>query len=263
MSTAAERKFTKLRRRLDQLGYRQLLGVDSVSLVEKLFADLLHTTESLKNAKTELSHRQVEKSNWDKVIEPYKRDNGRLMKENNNVHLQLIKVKEESELTIRDLKETVRRLEHENADLRFLNTQYAHKIKSLERASEIKTDRIQQLQEKNFQAVVETPGGRKRHIPQRRQRMDIDSTIDPSDNRLYDHNNHDAASDPYIADLLHVADDRIEKLQTEVDLLKDEQNSNDRRIKSLRKQVQYLCKALCKETELITLIYSHRIPNLK
>ncbi|RDD46752.1 Centrosomal protein of 135 kDa [Trichoplax sp. H2] len=252
MSTAAERKFTKLRRRLDQLGYRQLLGVDSVPLVEKLFADLLHTTESLKNAKTELSQRQVEKGNWERIIEPYKRDNGRLMKENNSIHLQLIKVKEESELTIRDLKETVRHLEHENADLRFLNTQYAHKIKSLEHATEIKTDRIQQLQERNFQAVVETPGGRKRHIPHRRQRMDIDATIDPSDDRAYGYNNHDAISDPYIADLLHVADGRIEKLQTEVDLLKDEQNSNDRRIKSLRKQIDVRDKEIERLSKLLS-----------
>lgn len=33
----AERKFVNLRRRLDQLGYRQPLGIDSLPLVEKLF----------------------------------------------------------------------------------------------------------------------------------------------------------------------------------------------------------------------------------
>lgn len=37
MSTNAERKFVNLRKRLDQLGYRQSLGVESLPLVEKLF----------------------------------------------------------------------------------------------------------------------------------------------------------------------------------------------------------------------------------
>lgn len=37
MTTAAERKFVNLRKRLDQLGYRQPLGLESLPLVEKLF----------------------------------------------------------------------------------------------------------------------------------------------------------------------------------------------------------------------------------
>ena len=52
---AAQQKFSNVRRRLDQLGYKQTLGIESLPLVEKLFADLIHTTESLKNAKLDLS----------------------------------------------------------------------------------------------------------------------------------------------------------------------------------------------------------------
>lgn len=33
----AERKFVNLRKRLDQLGYRQPLGIESLPLAEKLF----------------------------------------------------------------------------------------------------------------------------------------------------------------------------------------------------------------------------------
>lgn len=57
-----------------------------------------------------------------------------------------------------DLKSSLRKLEHENADLRFLNNQYIHKMRSLELDSKQKTERILQLQEKNFHAVVQTPG---------------------------------------------------------------------------------------------------------
>lgn len=37
MSTSAERRFVNLRKRLDQLGYRHALVVESLPLVEKLF----------------------------------------------------------------------------------------------------------------------------------------------------------------------------------------------------------------------------------
>ena len=61
MATATERRFTSLRKRLDQLGYKQPLGVESLPLVEKLFGDLLHTTESLKNTKQQLGKQKEQK----------------------------------------------------------------------------------------------------------------------------------------------------------------------------------------------------------
>ena len=61
MATATERRFTSLRKRLDQLGYRQPLGVESLPLVEKLFGDLLHTTESLKSSKQQLGKQKEQK----------------------------------------------------------------------------------------------------------------------------------------------------------------------------------------------------------
>lgn len=61
MATAMERKFTGLRKRLDQLGYRQALGVESLPLVERLFNDLIHTTESLRNSKLQLSKNKEQK----------------------------------------------------------------------------------------------------------------------------------------------------------------------------------------------------------
>lgn len=61
-------------------------------------------------------------------------------------------------LSLEDLKASLRRIEHETSDLKFLNNQYIHKIKVLEKEAKAKTEKIQQLQEKNLQAVVQTPG---------------------------------------------------------------------------------------------------------
>lgn len=57
-----------------------------------------------------------------------------------------------------ELKAYIRKLDHETSDLKFLNNQYVHKVRSLEQDSKAKTERILQLQEKNMQAVVQTPG---------------------------------------------------------------------------------------------------------
>lgn len=59
---------------------------------------------------------------------------------------------------ILELKTHIRKLDHETSDLKFLNNQYVHKVRSLEKESKLKAERIQQLQEKNMQAVVQTPG---------------------------------------------------------------------------------------------------------
>ena len=55
------------------------------------------------------------------------------------------------------MKASIRKLEHENSDLRFLNTQYIHKLRSIEKESKDKSKKILELQEKNFQAVIQTP----------------------------------------------------------------------------------------------------------
>lgn len=232
----AQQKFSNLRRRLDQLGYQQPLGVESLPLVEKLFADLVHTTESLKNAKLQLGQKKTESLDAESVSAPYRSDNARLIKENNDLHMQLIKQKEESDMVIRELKSSLRKLEHENADLKFLNNQYVYKVKQLEKESKQKSDRILHLQEKNFQAVVQTPGGHKKSIPFRRQRMEIDMTI-PDTYTSYAYHIH-PPEDPYVADLLQVADAKIAQLEAEVRKVEDEKEIMDRKLKTFRQQVE-------------------------
>ena len=102
MSSAATQKFSNIRRRLDQLGYRQPLDIVSLPLVERLFSDLVHTTDSLKKAKLDLRRPSTEDGgSVDAQIDAYKSDNAKLIKENNELHQQLIHIKEDSEFTIK------------------------------------------------------------------------------------------------------------------------------------------------------------------
>lgn len=159
MASNAERKYINLRKRLDQLGYRQPLAIESLPLVEKLFrwnthtntishwfkrhpmplkwfcsrfihwhqdqihssaytytgqwllmngwyqkidlplfySDLVHTTESLRSAKLSAGKNEKESQNLDSVLEPYKTENARVIRENNELHLDLMKLKEEKD----------------------------------------------------------------------------------------------------------------------------------------------------------------------
>lgn len=118
-TVAMQQKFMSVRRRLDQLGYRQPLGIESLPLVERLFADLVHTTESLKRAR--LGTTAGSSGNGgvgdgsvnsggggtgshvltDVQIDAYKSDNARLVRENNELHQQLMHAKEESEFALK------------------------------------------------------------------------------------------------------------------------------------------------------------------
>ncbi|KAG7488859.1 hypothetical protein MATL_G00038960 [Megalops atlanticus] len=235
MSTTAERKFINLRKRLDQLGYRQPLGIESLPLVEKLFSDLVHTTESLRSAKLSAGKTEKENKNVDAQLEPYRVENARLVRENNELHLGLLKLREEKEKLSRELRGYNRKLEQQMSDLKFLNNQYVHKVQSLEKDCKAKMERIQHLQEKNLQAVVQTPGGKKRSIPFRRQRMQIDDLTPPSSGPSLPVAQPD---DPYIADLLQVADDRIQELQQDVTRLKVELDRAQAGIQHLNTQVE-------------------------
>lgn len=57
-----------------------------------------------------------------------------------------------------ELQNALQKLEKENRDLRFLAGEYQRQIEVLEAESRRKSDRILQLQEKNLQAVISTPG---------------------------------------------------------------------------------------------------------
>jgi centrosomal protein CEP135 len=108
-SAGAQQKFSNIRRRLDQLGYRQPLGIESLPLVEKLLTDLVHTTESLKRARLGRTLGDGGSASGDAgshvltdaQIDAYKSDNARLIRENNELHQQLLHNKEELEFSIK------------------------------------------------------------------------------------------------------------------------------------------------------------------
>lgn len=61
------------------------------------FSDLVHTTDSLRNAKLSVGKTEKESRNVDALVEPYKAENARIVRENNDLHQQLLRQKEEKD----------------------------------------------------------------------------------------------------------------------------------------------------------------------
>lgn len=103
ITQTAQEKFANLRKRLDQLGYKQPLGLDCLPLVERLFCDLVWTTESLRKTKLDLNSQLKLRSAVEDYVAPYKTDNGRLMKENNELHRQLLNARQDHDDKLRGI----------------------------------------------------------------------------------------------------------------------------------------------------------------
>ncbi|KAA3678437.1 centrosomal protein CEP135, partial [Paragonimus westermani] len=238
---ATHEKFTNIRKRLDQLGYKQPLSLDCLPLVERLFCDLVWTTESLRKARADLSSQLKLRSNVEDYIAPYKADNGRLVRENNELHKQLVLLRQESEEKFRSFKSEYRRLENESADLKIFNTQCIEKLRNYESDARRMAEQIMQLQEKNFQAVVYTPGGQKKQLPFRRQRMDIDSLVPRAAVHVKNSGDNFSKSknviDPEELDLLDLASKRCEDLERHLARLEEELELSERKVDNFRQQV--------------------------
>ena len=167
-------------------------------------------------------------------MEPYKADNARLVQENNQLHHEVMQAKESHDSHTRAMRADLRRLEHENSDLKFLNTQYVQRLRAAEQEGQAKAEKIVELQEKNFKAVVHTPGGRQRRIPFRRQRMDVDCLLPASEGGAQ---LHPPQQDPYVVDLLKVADTRVEELQQQLGSRDKQLRTAEASLSELRKQV--------------------------
>ena len=60
----------------------------------------------------------------EETIEPFRQDNSRLMVENNDLHKNISFLREKMVETAGNQQQKARKIQNENSDLRFLNSQY-------------------------------------------------------------------------------------------------------------------------------------------
>ncbi|XP_054645253.1 centrosomal protein of 135 kDa-like isoform X2 [Dunckerocampus dactyliophorus] len=219
MDSRTEMKMCKLRNHLDMLGYTDHLGAESLPLVEKLFSDLVHTTERLRQAKRLAGKSEKEIQNCDVLSDPYRKDNAQVAQENHQLHLELVRVKEEKDHETREMKMCITKLEDELSFLESLNNQYAHQVRCLEKDSKEKAKRLRHLQKKNCSAAVHAREEKKLSVP----------SFPPSP--------HSQSDDAYGADLWQ-AEGRILEVHYEVRKLKEELGNAQGQVQLLNNHIE-------------------------
>ena len=89
-----EREYIRVKKSLEVLGYKDPLGLDSVSVVNKVLNDLIKTTEGFKKLQDERDRLRTELKSQGDLLLPLRNENLRLTKENNELHREMINLKE-------------------------------------------------------------------------------------------------------------------------------------------------------------------------
>nr|XP_034195948.1 centrosomal protein of 135 kDa isoform X3 [Osmia lignaria] len=244
-------RYRTVRKHLDSLGYKQALTVDGLPLIEKLLADLLQTTESLKHFKSIAQENIEAHVELKSIIDPYKCDNVRLVQECNQLHLDLIKEKESHQKQIKDLKKEIYKLEHECNDLQLASSRNLHRIKELEIESSKKSKRILELQGKCLKPTISNVGlaSKKRPVfPLRRPVIEgepLPRTGSKSKNPLPNL----STVEPKVVDLLSMADHKMNCLSHELATKEKEIMRLKKMLDGGRPYTAVLKDCLCKKTD--------------
>ncbi|XP_024940651.1 uncharacterized protein LOC107267564 isoform X3 [Cephus cinctus] len=225
-------RYRTVRKHLDNLGYKQALSLDALPLIERLLADLIQTTESLKHFKSIAQDNIEACSQLQLAVEPYKCDNARLVQECNHLHSELIETKEAHQKQLRDLKKQVRKLESKCCDLKLASSRNLQKIKELESESSKKSKKILELQGKCCKPVINNVGlatKKRASYPLRRPTLESDAlprsksstTTLPSLRKV----------EPHIVDLLSTAEHKMNCLNREL-------ASKEKEIQRLKKMLE-------------------------
>ncbi|XP_054259744.1 centrosomal protein of 135 kDa-like [Macrosteles quadrilineatus] len=205
--TPSEGFFLKVRNKLDDLGYLQPLSFESVMLVDKLLCDLLETKKNLQHYKNVAQQSMEACSELRVGVGPYKEDNTRLIKENNDLRQKLLKARESIEDTRVELGKEIRKLEKERALQDYLCNQHASKISQLQVELAHKSAKL-----------TECKGGRTRMLGPDSQRKKDTSKVDKDQ-------------------MLDKAQDKINSLTREITKLRSDQQQLDEVIECLKNKV--------------------------
>ncbi|EAR82394.1 hypothetical protein TTHERM_01164140 (macronuclear) [Tetrahymena thermophila SB210] len=127
-----QQKFLLLKKKLDSLNYCYPFTIESAAMVERLLNENLKISEMYQNVKKQNNEALKNIAKAEQSLEPLKKENAKLIKENNDLHYAMIKVKEDAELANNRWKTTYNSLEGEKNDLKFLVDQKEARIRKVE-----------------------------------------------------------------------------------------------------------------------------------
>ena len=153
-----EREYIRVKKSLEVLGYRDPLGIDSVSIVNKVLNDLIKTTEGFKKLQDERDKLRNELKAQGDLILPLRNENIKLTKENNELHQEMIKLKDVLEKNSSANLQNTAKTKNEKEEFKLLLSQKDSLIKA--QISEIDSlkQKINDLFDKLYLENVNTNG---------------------------------------------------------------------------------------------------------
>ncbi|XP_061403713.1 golgin subfamily A member 6-like protein 10 [Lethenteron reissneri] len=215
--TSWDARYSRLRKRLDQLGYDQHLGRESLSLAETLFRDLVRTTEAL--GAERLAARRAEEQ-----LQREREETVRLKEE-------LERCREETERLVEERERLVEEREREAEDTERCRVERERCREERERLSE-ERERESERKRQDDEVVEEM----EREMNVRRATSDRRHKV----GSLGDSGGSDAAR---VATLLESTCTRIRDLQGELQRLRAELRRSEGRAADLDSQVRFLTVA--------------------
>ena len=125
-----EKEYMRVKKSLEVLGYKDPLGIDSVSVVNKVLNDLIKTTEGFKKLQDERDKLRNELKSQNDIILPIRNENIRLTKENNELHQEMIKLKDAFEKNSNASNQNMIKTKNEKEEFKLLLTQKDSIIKA-------------------------------------------------------------------------------------------------------------------------------------
>lgn len=120
-----------LKRKLEDLGYNYSLPIEAIPLVECILADLLQTTRSLQHYMDLSKEALMQRDSQMMEAEPYKCDNSKLIQENNRLHRDYMKLREENLRVVKESRRKIKSLSDELVKKDTMISKLQHEIRDL------------------------------------------------------------------------------------------------------------------------------------
>lgn len=170
-------RLSSLKSRLSKLRYDQPLGVESAPLVERLLDDLVKSQQRQAELVDLSQKRADELSVAEQHVLPVRKENSRLVRENNELHLQLIADAEAAEASRLELSAAAARLREQNADLRFISSQQTGRLDELQKENAALRERFH---EALMQNGIVLPSGHEVRWHGHKEHMKAHSPVAPA-----------------------------------------------------------------------------------
>ena len=151
MTTAPvhDTRFQALRQRLQGLRYHQPLGLESAPLCEALLSDLVQSNNALKESREQLDAHARELVTTQGTVHPLRQENGRLLRESNQLHLALIEAGETAATRQRQDAKAIGQLQSKVSEATFVSSQLSKRVQTLEAENQALRQRFDEALQHN------------------------------------------------------------------------------------------------------------------